>query len=372
MRKIFQKGSFEIIIEDRANPEIIDLFGSTVLGTPGKIRYQFAEVTSKMTAIRNCYYLTIRKGGRLFGTVGFVKRNTFCLGKSYDSWYVRYFSIKSPLRAKVHKESHPEASKALNTDNIFKSLASEYFENPYLFLGDETPPTVPALLYGVVEKGNIRSQQFTRVVGFETIREFCTVAFSRTVLRKHSNISKIEEKDKAFVLSGLADFYRGHTLFTTENLFFNNNYLVCIKDGEIVAGLQANPEIWRVVEMPGFDGFLLMKILPNIPGISSFYNPEAFRFIAIEGVYYKEGFEDCIIPLIETAMYTHKAHFALTWMDTGSPVLSKLQKLNRFGAFSKFISRIPADIKCKFSGCAENEQKVFYDHPVYLSCFDMT
>jgi len=228
------------------------------------------------------------------------------------------------------------------------------------------------LLYGIVEKRNIRSQQFAGIVGLETVREFCTLAFSRIILKTHKDIFRITENEKPGVISELTSFYRTHTFFSTDYIFFNNNYFVC-KDGkEIVAGLQANPETWRIVEVPGFNGWLLLKVLPYVPGISSFYNPEAFRFIAIEGLFYKEGYEDRIMPLIETAMAMHKAHFALTWMDTGSPVFIRLQEFSRFGVFSRFISRIPADIKIKFIGCSDDEKKVYYNNPVYLSCFDMT
>ena len=371
MKRIFQKGSFEVVIENNAGPEIFDLFGSTILGTPGKIRYQFMEVRTKMAAITNCYYLTIRKGDRLIGTIGFVKRTTLHQEKPYDSWYIRYFSIKAPLRSDKQEDININMKKDSHFDNIFKSLAAEYFENPYLFL-DESSPSSAVLLYGVVEKGNIRSQQFTRIVGFETVREFCTIAFSRIILKQHRDISRITETEKSGVVPELTSFYRTHTFFTMDNIFFNNNYFVCRDGKEIVAGLQANPETWRIVEMPGFNGWLLLNVLPYVPGISSFYKPKAFRFIAIEGLFYKEGYEDRIMPLIETALAIHKAHFALTWMDTGSPVFRRLQEFSRFGVLSRFISRIPADIKIRFIGCSNDEKKIYYNNPVYLSCFDMT
>jgi hypothetical protein len=115
-----------------------------------------------------------------------------------------------------------------------------------------------------------------------------------------------------------------------------------------------------------------LNVLPHIPGIASFYKPNAFQFVAVEGLFFKEGYEDCLIPLIESALAIHGVHFALTWLDTGSQVYSTFRKFRNFGIFSRFISRIPADVKLKVIGWDEKDKNIFYTRPAYLSCIDMT
>jgi len=371
VKKVLKEGFFEVAMENSASPDILNHLNNTVLGTPGRIRYQFSGITEKLSFIKECYYITLRKGDNLLGTIGFVRRLTLNQGKAYNSWYIRYFSIKAPLRAKKQKDAPRKKRQSSHMDNIFKSLPAGYFDNPNLFLG-ETSPVPGTLIYATVEKDNIRSQQFTGIVGFESAREFCSVSYSRTRLKMHDNITRINEIEKPAILEVLRSFYKDHTLFTTDNIFYNNNYFVYRDGREIIAGLQANPETWRIVEMPGLNGWLLLNILPVVPGISSFYNPEAFRFIGVEGFFYKEGYEDRIIPLIETAMAIHNAHFALTWLDTGSPVFHMLETLGNYGNLTRFISRVPADTKIKFIGYTEEEKKIFYNSPAYFSCFDMT
>jgi len=371
MKKIPLSGQFSYSIFSQPTHEIIDHMSHTVHGTPGKLQYQLSDVGKKMKAIRNCYYLTLWRGDRLLGMIGIVKRLTTYDGKNYNSWYLRYFSIFAPLRSEKHRKKQVPSRQSSSLSNMLKSIAVDMVENPDKFLED-SPLQENSFVYGYIEKDNDRSQQFSEVGQFGNIRELYTILFSRFRPRLDPGVSRIAEEEKTVVIERLKEFYRLHTMFSTDNIFFEDNYYVYKQDGVIVAGLQANPETWSIKAMTGLSGWLIMDVIPKLPGLSSIVNPKAFQFIAMEGIFYLEGMQDCLIPLIESACQMNGVHFAMTWFDRRDPLLKTLDDINKYGVINRFFRRIPADIKIKFLQWDEQDTVIFRDNPAYISCFDTT
>jgi hypothetical protein len=115
-------------------------------------------------------------------------------------------------------------------------------------------------VYAYVEKENTRSWDFTEIMGFETVGRIKTSFFSRFNPKKDPHVQSLAEADKKHILSGLREFYQEHTFYTEQNIFFGNEYLVWKDKGEIVAGCQANPEVWKLVEYPGPLNKLFLKV----------------------------------------------------------------------------------------------------------------
>jgi len=371
MKKIPLSGQFTYSIISEPIPEIIDLMSRTVHGTPGKLQYQLGEVGRKMKVIKNCYYLTLWRGDRLLGMIGIVKRPSSFNDINYNSWYLRYFTIFAPLRSETHQIKQGTRWQSSTLSGMLKSLAVSIVENPDKLLeGNERKEN--SFVFGYIEKDNERSQQFSELGQFGTIRELCTILFSRFRPRQDPCVSRIADEDKPFVIEQLNEFYRYHTMFSTENIFFKDNYYVYWKEGEIVAGLQANPETWSIKAMTGISGRLLLDVFPRLPGLSKIINPDSFKFNAMEGIFYKEGMKDCLIPLIESACRMNGVHFGITWLDTGSPLLKTLDSINKYGIINRFFRRIPGDIKIKFLQMDEKDIRIFRENPAYISCFDTT
>lgn len=371
MKKVSLSSKFSYSVLDEPIPEIVEHINNTVLGTPGRLRYQLGDVEKKMKALKSCHYLTLWREERLLGTIGFVRKST-CFGdRTYDSWYLRYFSIIAPLRSDRHGKEHERRRKPSAVGNMLKELGVHYVGNPDSLLGGRSG-NKKSLVYGYIEKDNFRSQQFGEVGEFGSPREFCTLLFNRFRPRLHKNVSRITDRERPEVTHELDKFYRNHTLFSTDHIFWGGNYLVYKEQGEIVAGLQANPETWRMMGMTGFSGALFLKILPRVPGMSAILDPHAFRFVALEGIFHKKGREDCLIPLVETACRLNGMYQALAWLDTEDPLLKTFDTLDRYGIFNRFFRRIPADIKIRLNGFDGEDDRIFREHPAYISCFDMT
>jgi hypothetical protein len=370
-REIAKYHKLQVQVEQEPSQDIINHLKNTVIGTPGRLLYRLTGIEKKIKSLGTCYFLVLRKLSRLIGTMGFVRRTTYSKENSYSSWYMRYFSIRAPLRTKIHKKEDYE-NKLSSGDNIIKDSIKDYFYEPNRLLGKMSDPNQKTFIYAYIERGNIRSKIFSDQFDFQTVRSFTTILFSRVNPKIHPGVQRIKEEEKTDMLKLLRGFYRGFNMYTEQYLFYENNYYLLKLNNEIVSAVQANQEIWEIKKIPGFKGKILLDIMPRIPGVTKIFDPQNFRFAAIEGIYYKEGYESYLIPLFESICALTKTHFALIWLDTDSPLLKTIDKLGYHGLFSKFVKRVEVDIIIKFINFSEAEKESFRNNPAYLSCFDMT
>ena len=63
----------------------------------------------------------------------------------------------------------------------------------------------------------------------------------------------------------LTEQYRDHALSDFEASFRPENAWVLMENGEVLAGLQVDPQRWEIQAVPGPGGFLALRALPHIP-----------------------------------------------------------------------------------------------------------
>ena len=370
-REIAKYHKLQVKVEQEHGQDIINHLKNTVIGTPGRLLYRLTGIEKKIGLLGTCYFLVLRKLSRLIGTIGFILRTTYNQEVSHSSWYIRYFSIRAPLRTKIHKKDDYD-DKLSSGDNILKDSIKDCFYEPNRLLGKISDPDQKTFIYAYIESENIRSKIFSNLMDFETVRHFSTIVFSRINPKIHPGVQRLKEEEKEDMLKLLRGFYRGFNMYTEQYIFFENNYYLLKLNNEIVSAVQANPETWEIKKKPGFKEKILFDIISRIPGVSKIFDPKYFRFAAIEGIYYKEGYEKYLLPLLETICALTKTRFALIWLDIDSPVIKTIDKLGHHGLLSKFIKRVEVDIIIKFINFSEAEKESFRNNPAYLSCFDMT
>jgi hypothetical protein len=378
--------ALEIKVEREPGQDIINHLKNTTIGTPGRLLYKITGIEKKIRLLDSCYFLVLRKLDRLLGTMGFILRNTCNKESLYSSWHIRYFSIRAPLRTKIHKKEdyNDRLSSGDNTtgdntsrdnssgDNILKVMLKDYFDEPNRLLSKMQGPNQKTFIYAYIVRDNIRSRIFGDQMDFQKIRSFSTTLFSRFNPRIHPAVERIKEEEKPGMLRLLGRFYRGFNMYTEQNLFYNNNYYLLKLDNEIVAAVQANPETWEIIKKPGFPDGILFKIIHRFPGMLKYFDPHNFRFAAIEGIYYKEGYEKYLLPLFESVCAMTKTHFALFYLDTDSKLIKTINKLGHPGLLSRIIKRVKVDVIIKFINFSQEEQESFRNNPAYISCFDVT
>jgi len=363
-----------ICVEEEPSKDVKELLAGTILGTPGKLRYRHTSFNTKLPFLGQIYFIVLKKSDKLLGCIAFSRRDTFFKESPVNSWYIRYFSIRAPLRDKAHKQKKRKRKEKEKPqrDNLLKLTAQKSFDDPTLLdqkLGNDQGPE---LVYAYVEKENVRSWDFTEMIGFDTVGRIHTTFFSRFRPHKDPHVHSLAENEKEVILSRLREFYQGHTFYTEQNIFFGDNYLVWKKNGEIVAGCQANPEVWKLVEYPGFLNKLFLKVLIRLPVLSRRFDPGYLKFIAIEGIWYNKGYEKCLLQLFESACAHHDLYLAIIWLDSKSHLYTTIRNIGNLGIIDKFIKPAVGDIRVKFIDWKEESKQYYYEQPAYISCFDMT
>jgi hypothetical protein len=380
-KEVLKYFKLSVKVEQEASDEIRQHIGSTVQGTPGKLRYRHTSLDTKFPFLGRIYFLILRKSEKLLGSIAFSLRNIRSDSRSNDAWYVRYFTVQAPMRdanfkrEKLTREESQKQNRRNNKphgDSLLKNFVQPYFDDPVKMLAGKDENKSPSLVYAYVERDNLRSWNFTELVGFETVGRICTTIFSRHNPARHPKVSPIGETEKGPHLERLRQFYSEYTFFTEQNLYYMDRYFVFRENGEIVAGCQANPEYWEIVDYPGGISTFLIRYGGWLPGIRRYIEPGYQKFIAVEGLWFREGHEKCLHALLETACAMLGLHSVVIWLDERSPLLKTLQSLGKFGLIGKFFKTTYVDIRVKFNDYREVDKKVYYEKPSYVSCFDMS
>lgn len=363
-----------ISVEREPSMEVKELLADTILGTPGKFRYKHTSFNNKLQFLGKIYFLVLKKSGKLLGCIAFSRRDTYHKRSPVPSWYIRYFSIRAPLRAKSHKVKRRDNRKneKPQRDSLLKHTVQKFFDDPVLLDNELGNNAEGQIVYAYVEKENIRSWDFTEIIGFETVGWIHTSMFSRFNPKMDPHVHSITDQEKEKVLHALRQFYEEHTFYTEQNIFYGDRYLVWKEDGEIVAGCQANPEVWKLVDYPGMFNKLFFNVLIRLPVLSRRFDPGYLKFLAIEGIWYENGFEKCLPSLFESACAHHDLYLAMISLDSRSPVHKTIRRLRRLGIIDRLIKPAIGDIRIKYNNCKEKDRQYFYKHPAYISCFDIT
>jgi len=370
-RNIVNYHELKVDVEKQPGEELLNYLKSNVLGTPGGLRYQHTKTEEKLENLGETYFLLLRKGGRMLGSIGLCYRQTSWQDRNYISWYVRYFAIKAPLRA-----SKPIPERLLERSGMGMSLirqtAAPYLQKPGEHLKNLPEGTEKSLVYAYIENENFQSNQFAIQNDFKTVRKLTTFLYSRAFPRRSKKISAIQVEEKDEVKEKLREFYKDHTLYMEQYLFFKDNYLVYKEGGKIVAGMQANPDMWEIKDMSGIFGKFAVNILPFIPGINRIFNPRKLKFIAADYIFWEPGYEKAISILFETACKLNKLSLVMAWPDTKGKLINAFDNSVKQGIIGKMNKRVEVDIKVKFNGFEENEKEVFYKNSAFISSFDLT
>jgi len=336
---------------------VIDLLTRTYIGTNGTL-YQLLDTKTKIHKLHQPHFIFIERNNKAIGNMTICQREVMINHEKTPSNYIRYFAFDQLFHGGSQKG---KGSSQLH--QYFKALFDTSNFDPV------NPEKDPSIYWAFIDPDNIRSFNMNERFGFETIGQFKTLAFSR-VNPKNRNISALREVEKTEVMAEIKSFYADHQFFSPIHLFDDNNYYVLRKDGQIIAGIQANPVKWKIKSLPGISGRFLLQSAPYIPRIRKLINPNNHEFLATEGLFWKKGFEHEVQNLLEGVLAETKHHSLLIWQDL------KDESLKGIPIKWGFIQRIKQDntihIVAKINGHPADTKESFQKKPFYLSGFDMT
>jgi hypothetical protein len=198
------------------------------------------------------------------------------------------------------------------------------------------------------------------------------VAFSRFSPKPDPRVLKLKEEEKEKMESLLLGYYRDYSFFSSEFSFFNDKYYVIKEGDEIIAGVSAIPSVYKVYDVPGIWGWVMMKVLPKVPYFRRLFRPGEFRYLVFDAIYCREGREAVLADLFESACAAEGFHTGLTWLDDRSHLYDRIRTGVRMGALNRMLNAKPGLVYTKFLNLSQEEKERFYDAPAYISGFDFS
>jgi hypothetical protein len=363
----------EVKVTDHANEGILNILSHAVQGSEGGLRFSLQNIAPRILAYGDrIRFVSLYKKDRITGTVGACFRITGQGDLCYPSSYIRYLAFQSTYQSKTNWRRRERAIIKPESDDTFKQKTLEIFSRPHIL---ELPDVFEAdshIMYAFVESMNERSKNLVNQAGYDYIRSFLTVAFSRFSPKKDLRVTKLSEEEKPAMKQKLLDYYRGYSLFTADNAFFGDRYYVLKEGGEIIAGVSAIPSVYKVYDVPGVWGWVMMKMLPGLPYFRRLFRPGEFRYLVFDAIYCKKGSEKLLAKLFETTCAEEGFNTGLTWLDDRSDLFDKLRTRVKMGALNRMLNAKPGLVYTKFLNMSESQKEKFFDAPAYISGFDFS
>jgi hypothetical protein len=373
-RSIITHGDLEVRVSDFANEGILEILNHAVQGSEGGLRFQLHEISSKIAAYKDqIRFVSLYRKNKVTGTVGSCYRLTGQGNLRYPSSHLRYLAFHSVYQSGTSRKKRERKSIRTERDESFKQRTLDIFSKPHLLDFKRVHENDKHIMYAFIESMNERSKNLVQKAGYEYIRSFLTVAFSRFSPKPDRRVSKIStQAEKKIMESLLLEFYRNYSFFSTDYAFYGDRYYVLKEGDEIVAGVSAIPSSYRIYDMPGIWGWIYMNILPKAPFFRKLFDPEEFRHLVFDAIYCKKGREEVLAELFESVCASEGYFTGLTWQDDRSELFDNLRAGVKMGALNRMLNAKPGLVYAKFLNLTEKEIENFYDAPAYISGFDFS
>jgi hypothetical protein len=372
-RSVFNYRGLEVRVSDHANEGILDILNHAVQGSEGGLRFSLQNIEPRIIAYKNhIRFVSLYKKNQITGTVGSCFRISGQGNLRYSTSYLRYLAFQSIYQSDLNWRKRREALIKPEKDDSFKQKTLEIFSKPHMLDLNDVYEGDKHIMYAFVESMNERSKNLVHQAGYEYIRSFLTVAFSRFSPKPDQRVVKLRDDEKGAMESLLLDYYRNYSFFSTEFSFFGDRYYVLKEGDEIIAGVSAIPSFYKVYDVPGIWGWVMMKVLPRAPYFRRLFRPGEFRYLVFDAIYCKQGRENLLANLFESACAAEGFHTGLTWLDDRSVLYDKIRTGVRMGALNRMLNAKPGLVYTKFINLIQEEKDCFYDAPAYISGFDFS
>jgi hypothetical protein len=373
-RSIFTHKELEVKVTDYANEGMLDILNHAVQGSEGGMRFQLQNIPARIAAYKDqIRFVSLYRNNKITGTVGSCYRMTGQGNLRYPSSHLRYLAFHSVYQSDISWKKRTKEIIKPEKDDTFKQKTLEIFSKPHLLDFKQVNENDKHIMYAFIESMNERSKNLVSQAGYEYIRSFLTVAFSRFSPKADSRVSRISTPvEKKKMESLLLEYYRGHSFFSTDYAFYGDKYYVLKEEGEIIAGVSAIPSSYKIYDIPGIWGWIYMKVLPRAPYFKRLFHPEEFRHLVFDAIYCKKGKEKLLADLFESVCASEGFFTGLTWIDDRSDLYDKLRSGVKMGALNRMLNAKPGLVYARFLNLTDKEKEYFYDAPAYISGFDFS
>jgi len=370
-RTLLSYHDLTVEVETTPGEELIEHMHSTTLGQPGGVRYQHTDLRDRLNAPGENYFMYLRKAGKMMGSVGFVGRPVSMEGLSFDSWLIRYFSIKAPMRSVPKKRKEKEDLKSeYKRTTVLGKFIQPVFADPSQLREGKQQEDQPSIIYAMIEQQNLRSMNFSSQMGLETVGEMAGFTFSRIRPKHSSRMEQLSSDEYPLMMELIREFYREYTLLVQDPLFKNGDYFVIRDSGRIVAGVQYYPVTWKIVDFGSRMTNWLVRMFAKLRWFRTRYNPKQMRLIVFDGIYCVKGYEETLYELMESVLARTGTYLAMIMADTGSSLYAIYREKGDLGILHRMIGTFKADIRVRFIHIPDSIRDYFMTHPTYIPTYD--
>ncbi len=363
----------EIKVSDHANEGMIDILNHAVQGSEGGMRFSLQNIASRIVAYENqIRFLSLYRKNKILGTVGACFRISGQGILRFPTTYIRYLAFQSTYQSDINWRKKERPVIKHESDDSFKQKTLELFSKPRLLELPYNFESDKHIMYAFIESMNERSKNLVHQAGYEYIRSFLTVAFSRFSPANDKRVTRLPENRKKEMEELLNTYYRNHSFFTTQYAFYGRQYYILCEGDEIIAGVCAIPSSYKVYDVPGIWGWVMMKVLPGTPYFRRLFRPGEFRFLLFDAIYCRKGREKVLATLFESACAAEGYNTGLTWLDDRSDLYDTLRGGVNMGVLNRMLNAKPGLVYARFINMTEQEKEPFYDSPAYVSGFDFS
>jgi len=372
-RTVFSYQGLEVRVSDHANEGILEILNHAVQGSEGGLRFSLQNIAPRIEAYKDkIRFVSLYRKNKVTGTVGSCYRISGQGKLRFPTSYLRYLAFQTSYQSEANWRKKKNEQIKPEKDETFKQKTLEIFSKPHLLDINDVFEGDKHIMYAFVESMNERSKNLVHQAGYEYVRSFLTVAFSRFSPKQDTRVTKLAEKEKSLMESLLLDYYKEYSFFSSDFSFFGNRYYVLKEGDEIIAGVSAIPSSYKVYDVPGIWGWVMINILPKTPYFRRLFRPGEFRYLVFDAIYCKPGKEKVLTELFESVCATEGFHTGLTWLDDRSHLFDMLRSGIRMGALNRMLNAKPGLVYTRFINLTEEEKERFYDAPAYISGFDFS
>jgi hypothetical protein len=372
-KSVYNYKGLEVKVSDYANEGILNILNHAVQGSEGGLRFSLQNVAPRIEAYKDqIRFVSLYKKNKITGTVGSCFRISGQGKLRYPSSYLRYLAFQSTYQSDLNWRKRSRDVIKPEKDDTFKQKTLEIFGKPHLLDLNDVYEGDKHVMYAFVESMNERSKNLVHQAGYEYIRAFLTVAFSRFSPKPDKRVTRLGEDEKGRMESLLLEYYRDYSFFSTDHSFFGDRYYILKEGDEIIAGVSAIPSVYKVYNMPGIWGWVIMSVLPNMPYFRRLFHPGEFRHLVFDSIYCKPGKEHLLADLFESACASEGFNTGLTWLDDRSLLYDKVRSGVKMGALNRMLNAKPGLVYTRFLNFSEEEKEPFYNSPAYISGFDFS
>lgn len=192
----------------------------------------------------------------------------------------------------------------------------------------------PGFGFAYVETTTEFSLRLSEKIGYSVEADIPLTLFSRLRPRSHPAVNPLRQDERDAALGALETLYSDHELGDFEATLQPDAYLAFRRNGQIVAGAQTELLRWSVQSMPGLAGQVLLKVLPQVPGMNHLLDLTDLRVVRFSNILMPQEAEQSLLRVLETALAQHAARVGLIMIDGRSPVLKRLLSQGKLGLLS--------------------------------------